>query len=278
MSFNKTKLQEFISAVIVLDTETTGVDDDSDIIELSMSFPTELDTSIDDMVNYTKRYKPNNPVPPESSAVHFISTEDLEDCERYEDDLENIELLMTQEVSKYYVGHNVQFDQRMINENYLKYNEELPVYLLDNSKWICTLRLAKKLFAEDPEFANLTLSYLWFKFGLYKEVNRPINAHAAKDDVYMTYKVLVRLIEVCIERGHIDPEKDIGEQVIEFVNTPIRYKVMPFGKHKGEKMNVVPLNYLEWMIRNSDVLDENMPNYDMDFAYTVMAEYNERVN
>lgn len=278
MTFNKTKLQEFISKMIVLDTETTGVDDDAHIIELSMTFPHELDMGIDDVLNYTMRYNPGVPVPPESSAVHFISTEDLVNCVTYEDELPNIEMLMEQEHIQYYVGHNVQFDQRMINENYLKYRSELPEYLLNNDKWICTLRLAKKLFAEDPEFANLTLSYLWFKFGLYTDVNRPINAHAAKDDVFMCYRVLIKLIEVCIERGHIDPELDIGSQLIEYVNTPMRYAVMPFGKHKGELMKNVPLNYLEWMIKNSDVLDEDMPNYDMDFAFTVQSEYLERVN
>lgn len=278
MTFNRTKLQEFITQMIVLDTETTGVDDDSHIIELSMTFPHDLDMGIDDVLNYTMRYNPGIPVPPESSAVHFISTEDLVNEVTYESELPNIELLMIQDHIDYYVGHNVQFDQRMINENYLKYNSELPAYLLDNDKWICTLRLAKKLFAEDPEFANLTLSYLWFKFGLHTSVNRPINAHAAKDDVFMCFKVLIKLIEVCIERGHINPDLDIGPQLIEYVNTPMRYSVMPFGKHKGELMKNVPLNYLEWMIKNSDVLDEDMPNFDMDFAFTVQSEYLERVN
>ena len=278
MEFNKTKLQEFIQKIIVLDTETTGVDDDSHIIELSLTFPQDLTTGIDDVVNYTQRYNPGIPVPPESSAVHFISTEELENCIKYADDLPTIEEMMKMEHIQYYVGHNVQFDQRMINENYLKSNSTLPDYLMDNSKWICTLRLAKKLFAEDKEFANMTLSYLWFKFGLYRSVNRPVNAHAAKDDVYMCLQVLIKLIEVCIERGHVDPNEDIGTQVCEFVNTPIRYSVMPIGKHKGELMKNVPLNYIEWMIKNSDVLNEDQPNYDMDFAYTLMSEYNERVN
>ena len=280
MDFNKTKLQEFIQQLIVLDTETTGVDDDSDIIELSMTFPLDLSTGIDDVVNYTNRYKPVADVPAEASAVHFITTEDLQNCVTYDQDLENIELMMKQQQIKYYVGHNVQFDQRMICENYLRYSgaTTLPDYLLDSNKWICTLRLAKKLFAEDAEFKNLTLSYLWFKFGLYRDVPRPVNAHAAKDDVFMCYKVLIKLIEVCIERGHIDPEQDIGSQLAVFVNTPIRYTVMSFGKHKGELMKNVPLNYIEWMIKNSDVLNEDQPNYDMDLAFSLMSEYNERVN
>lgn len=278
MQFDLTKLNEFIRSIIVLDTETTGVDDDAHIIELSMSFPQTINEDIDSITNYTSRYNPGVEVPPEASAVHFISTEDLVNEKTYESDLPTIDMLMSQEYTKYYAGHNVQFDQRMVNENNLKYRSELPEYLMDNSRWICTMKLAKKLFAENKEYANMTLSYLWYKFGLYRSVPRPVNAHAAKDDVFMCYQVLVKLIEICIQEGHIDPAQDIGPQLSTFVNTPIRYTVMPIGKHKGTLMKLVPMDYIIWMIGNSDVLNEAQPNYDVDLAFTIMSEYNERAN
>lgn len=270
------KLEEFLLNTIVTDTETTGVESEDDIIEFSASFPSTIAEDIDDIINYTQRYKPLKVVPPEASAVHFITTEELQNCITYESDLANIDEIFNSR--KYYVGHNVQFDRRMMTDNEFKYRGSVSEYLTDQNRWICTLRLAKKLFAEDIEFKNLTLSYLWFKFELYKSVNRPVNAHAAKDDVFMCYQVLVKLIEVCIERGHIDPEQEIGHQISNFCNTPIRYQVMPFGKHKGEQMSVVPLNYLEWMIRNSDILNTDNPNYDVDFAYTIECEYADRTN
>lgn len=274
--FQLTKLNEFLQSVIVTDTETTGVDSVDDIIEFSASFPETSTEDIDGIINYTARYKPLKDVPPEASAVHFITTEELQNCGTYVDDLPNLDQIFG--ARKYYIGHNVQFDRRMMTDNEFKYRNSVSEYLTDSSRWICTLRLAKKLFAEDVEFKNLTLSYLWFKFGLYHDVNRPVNAHAAKDDVFMCYQVLVKLIEVCIERGHVDPNQEIGQQISDFCNTPMRYRVMPFGKHKGEQMSTVPLNYIEWMIRNSDVLDEANPNYDMDFAYTLQCEYADRTN
>lgn len=270
------KLEEFLKNVSVLDTETTGVESDDDIIEFSISYPHGCHENIDTIDNYTLRYKPLKDIPPEASAVHFISTEEVANCIGYADDLENIDALMG--CRNYLIGHNVQFDRRMITDNEFKHRGSVAEYLLDDSRWICTLRLAKKMFAEDVEYKNLTLSYLWYKFGCYRDVHRAVNAHAAKDDVFMCYQVLVKLVEVAIERGHIDPTQDIGPQITEFVNTPIRYTVMPFGKHKGEQMSVVPLNYIEWMIRNSDVLNEDQPNYDMDFAHTLAAEYSERTN
>lgn len=270
------KMDEFLQKVVVNDTETTGVGEDDDIIEFSASFPMTANDDIDEIVNYTQRYKPLKSVPAIASSVHFITDEDLVDCGTYEDDIVNIDSLFG--TREFYVGHNVDFDRDMYMQNHAKYVGVVPEYMLDNTKWICTLRLAKKLFAEDMDYENFKLSYLWFKYGLNKSVTRPINAHAAKDDVFMCYKVLIHLVQICIERGEVDPTQDIGEQVIAFCNRPYRYNLMPIGKHKGEKMKNVPLNYLQWMITNSDILNADLPNYDADLAYTIECEYSERTN
>lgn len=276
LGLHMTKIDEFLQKSIVVDTETTGVESEDDIIELSASLPESTSDDIDDMVNYTKRYKPLKDIPPEASAVHFITNDELQDCGSYKDDLENIDIIFGSK--EYYIGHNVQFDNRMMTDNEYKYRNSVSQYLSDKTKWICTLRLAKKLFAEDKDFANLTLSYLWFKLECNKTASRKIIAHSAKDDVFMCCKVLIKLIEVAIQRGHINPDMDIGPQVVNFCNTPIVYEIMPFGKHKGELMSVVPLNYIEWMIKNSDILDDTNPNYDADLAHTLAWNYSMRTN
>lgn len=271
-----TKIDEFLQKVVINDTETTGVDEKAEIIEFSASLPMGKNDDIDEIANYTQRYKPSIPVPAISSSVHFITDEDLAECGSYKDDIENIDQLFL--AREYYVGHNVDFDRDMYIQNHRQHVGKVPEYMLDKTKWICTLRLAKKLFAEDMEYENFKLSYLWFKYDLHKTVNRQINAHSAKDDVFMCYKVLIKLIEICIDRGAIDPNQDIGEQVVAFCNTPYRYQVMPIGKHKGELMKNVPLNYLNWMITNSDILNSDLPNYDVDLAYSIECEYAERSN
>lgn len=269
------KLDEFFDNSMILDTETTGVDDDSDIIEFSASFPVSASDEFSQILNYTERYKPTHPVPAEASAVHFITTEDLQDCSTYKNSMDVITSLM--ETKQYFIGHNVQFDRSMLVANHKRNNPVVPPEMLDETRWICTLRFAKKLFAEDPEFKNLTLSYLWFKFELYKNCNHTIKPHSAEDDVFMCYKVLEHLVNIAAQRGHIDLTLDVGEEIVKYCNTPIRYEVMPFGKHKGMLMTELPLDYMKWMITNSDILNEEMPNFEPDLAFTFLSEYESRV-
>lgn len=271
-----TELEKFFNNIIVLDTETTGVDDDSDIIEFSASFPMSDNDSFDDVYNYTSRFKPTHDVPPDASAIHFITTEDLENEQSFVD--KSSEFYPLFEIKQYYVGHNVQFDRRMLIKNNERHLGGEVAEFENDESWICTLKLAKKLFAEDPEFKNLTLSYLWFKFELNKTCTHKIVPHSAEDDVYMCYKVLSHLVNIAIQRGLIDPTKEVGSQIVTLCNTPNIFTVMPIGKHKGMLMDDVPMNYIEWMINNSDMLNEDMPNFDADLAATFIYQVEKRFN
>ncbi len=269
-------LNDFFNNIIVLDTETTGTDDESEIIEFSASFPASENDSLDDLLNFTEKYKPNGTVPPEASAVHFITDEDLTDCRPYSEGYADFYPFF--DARQYFVGHNVQFDRRMLKVNHSRIVSTEFSPFEDDSRWICTLKLAKKLFAEDPEFKNLTLTFLWFKFKLNVGCSRKITPHSAEDDVYMTYRVLVHLVNTAIERGLIDTNADVGAQVVELSNTPVLYSTMTIGKHKGLPLDEVPQNYLEWMIMNMDVLNPEMPNFDVDLAYTVETEITRRMD
>lgn len=264
-----TEINKFFNNIVVADVETTGVTDDSDIIELSMSYPTGIDNQLDDIANFTSRFNPTHPVPPDASAIHYITTNELIN----EPDYKSMAITITELFSQktYYVGHNVQFDRRMLIENHNRSDCSSVIFENDDS-WICTLKLAKKLFAEDPEFKNLTLSYLWFKFELYKDSNVKISPHSAKDDVYMCYKVLAHLLNIAVERGMVDPSKEIGRQLTDITNSPTLYKAVPIGKYKGTVMEEVPMDYIVWMLANSDMLNENMPNFDADLAATFVNQ------
>ena len=44
--------------------------------------------------------------------------------------------------------------------------------------------------------------------------------------------------------------------MIEVLKNPVIYQRMPFGKHKGLKMEEVPVDYLQWLVGTD--LEEDM--------------------
>ena len=51
---------------------------------------------------------------------------------------------------------------------------------------------------------------------------------------------------------------------------------MTFGKHKGQLLSEVPASYYDWLLKNSDMLNETSDNYNPDFAISVENELNRR--
>lgn len=254
--------------ILVLDTETTGIKNTDEIIEFCSSFYHD-----DELITYTQRYNTDIQIPAIVSSVHFITNDDLVGQPKFSDESGLISELISSK--KYYVGHNVIFDRGMLVNEFERIGS-IPDELIHDSNWICTLKLAKKLYAEDESFENFTLSYLWFKFGLNKKVNKKITPHSAEDDVFMCLKVLEHLVNVLIEENIIDENKNIAEQLSAYVNEPVRFSKCTFGKHKGTPMKDVPMSYIKWMISSSDLLDETSNSFDADIAYTFLMEYSER--
>lgn len=264
-------VETFLRNLAVLDTETVSTADDADIIEYSFSVWSQGD----DLENITKKYNTTQDISHGASAIHFLTNEDLVDCPYLKDDsllLQTIEEFG----AKYFAGHNVGFDHRMIHNNLNRHGYNIPEQVQNKENWIDTLRIAKKLYAQDQSFENLKLSYLWFRLGVNKKVQRKIVPHSAEDDVLMCFHVMMHMLETLIDNGQVDPTKDVGEELVRFCQEPMNYQLMPFGKHKGMSMSEVPLTYLEWMVKNSDALDENQVNYDPDFAFTVIHQLTTR--
>lgn len=262
-------LKDFIKEqILVLDTETTGVDSTDAIIEFCASFFND-----DEILTYTERYNTSIEIPAIASSIHFITNEDLVNSPSFKD--ESTIIIDLLKAKQFYVGHNVIFDRGMMVNEFERLGS-IPSELVDDANWICTLKMAKKLYAEDESFENFKLSYLWFKLGLNKISTRTIVPHSAEDDVYMCLKVFEHLAQEMINLGIIDESGDIAKQITDYISVPVRYKKCTFGKHKGELMKDVPLSYIKWMITNSDLLDESGNSFDADIAYTFLTEYEER--
>ncbi len=262
-------IDSFLNSVGVIDTETTGTTENDDIIQLSIMIRLQMTK---ENSYYTSLYKPGIPVPPESSAVHFLSDDDVKDAPTFAQEAESVSIVI--DTFKYLIAHNAEFDRQMLANNFGRHYGNIPSNVLNKTNWICTLVIAKKLYGQDfDNFSNMTLGYLWFKLGLYKTSDHKVKPHDAQDDVYMCYKLLEHMIDECINRGIIDPNGNIGEQLHKFSTTPNILEYYPYGKYRGVKFSEVAnkdRRYLEWMVKTSDLLNENHPSCDLDFAETIV--------
>jgi exodeoxyribonuclease X len=132
-----------------------------------------------------------------------------------------------------YVAHNAAFDR-----------PKLPQI---TAPWICTLKLARKLY---PELESHSNQYLRYHFMLDVDVPENLHAHRALYDCYVTAALLLRLNRDA--RLTIAQMRDISAR-------PSLLHTMRFGKHKGKTFEEIAgqdQGYLRWALANMD-LDED---------------------
>lgn len=261
-------LQRFLKEVLVIDTETTGLLDkeDSEIIEIAAGkYDSANKLSIEDRL-----FGSVSPIPPEASAVNYISNRMIEGLPTLADSFDYVDDVMGfNGVIKYVlVAHNADFDRRMFIKEYSQYNNEDGLGIYKNKEnWLCTLRLAKSILGTDGPHEAFNLNYLRYYFDL--DVDDDIPGHRASCDVIVTAKLLEKLVEIGIEKGLIDENEEIRPQLTNLCWNPIKITTWTIGKHKGKKIEDIPTDYLLWCIQKLDFLDENHPNYDKDLATSI---------
>lgn len=258
-------IESFLETCSVIDVESTSPKpSECEIIELAFSL---YDGEWNCISNH---YKPSIPIPPASSELHFINDHMVADKPSFASVVDHGFFEATT-LCSYYVAHNARFDRTAILNNLELHHLDAGDRISDEDRWICTFKLAKKLFNGDNSFEAMRLGYLWFRLGLYeKNLTRKLIPHQADSDIYMAGKLLEHLLEVMIDRGIIDPAQPLGPQVIAYQNKPTILSHFPFGKHKGVEFGLVPTSYLNWAVMNLDSLDEQGDNYDEDLGATVM--------
>lgn len=169
-----------MAKVIVVDTETSGIGKEDQVIEFAYvelkPIPQFRDTTAPyiESTFFNKRYRPSVPIHPKAREVHGIDYKTLLGCDP-SDSLE-----FPKDVT-YMVAHNAQFDHRMLGK--------------PEVKLICTLDLAKKMSKFlDIEFPNHKLDTLI-------EVLSPDNVrnesgyHSASGDILKNIIVLQELLK-----------------------------------------------------------------------------------
>ncbi len=151
--------------VLVIDTETTGVDHNTDkIIEIgAVLVEADPETGqIGRVINtYSGLEDPGFPIPPQSTAIHGI-TDEMVKGQRFDDAamhqlLDGVQLVL---------AHNAAFDRPFL-ENRFRSFETLP--------WGCTF---KQINWNDEGFGSSKLEFIVYKLGYF------FDAHRAVTDCY----------------------------------------------------------------------------------------------
>lgn len=241
---------------MVLDTETTSDDYASaEIIESGFVIRENNNWSVFQELHAPTR----GPISPKIESICYITNEMLDGKTPFVESKDIFQSVVDAYVSGYIVAHNTFFDQKVLERHGIDFKD---------SAWLCTWRMAKKLFNNTPEIAETNLPYL--RFALDLDVPLDMYCHRAGNDSFITGQLLEAFIDILEETGQIDTTCDIGPQVLQWINEPIIYERMPFGKHKGEKLKDIPTSYWQWAMKNTNWFDDSAENHDPDLAASIL--------
>ncbi len=236
--------------VTIVNTETTGLDFKQDqVIALCVGYKSSTG-KWDNMTSYCKA---DVPITPEISYLHDITESMLGDKRLHE--LDGV----IPDVNEYVVMCNSTFHAGMINGNGSK--------MLSGKKLICVSRISKKLDALGLGMTNYKLPYLNHFFGANIKRNDYETDTAMHNAIIG--KVFEKQVEMMKALGQIH-EYNL-EEIYEWLEAPIIYENMTFGKHVGKPMVEIPITYWTWALSNMDSLQEDGDKYDSDLAASVAA-------
>lgn len=254
--------EEFLQKCLVLDTETNS--DDYKIAEI-----VESGFVIRENENWTifqELHKPiDRPIPPKVESICYITNEMVEDKNPFIDNKEVFQAVVDGYTDGYLVAHNHFFDMRVLGNHGVDTN---------NHSWICTWRMAKKLFMSTPEVEETNLPYL--RFALDLDVPIEMYCHRAGNDSFITGRLLEFFVDMLEAEGILDTSMPYGPQIAQWAAEPIIYERMPFGKHKGELMKDVPASYWQWAMKNTHWFDETADNFDPDLMASIHKALEDR--
>ena len=232
--------------LVFFDLETTGVNIVKDRI-IEISFVKVCPNGQE--ICKTRRINPGMPIPPESTAIHGITDEDVKDCPTFK---EIAKSLAAQIKGCDLAGYNSnRFDIPLLAEEFIRAGVDID---LNRRKFVDVQTIYHKM-----EQRTLAAAY---KFYCNKDLN---NAHTAEADTMATYEVLKAQLDRYPElQNDIDfLSKDSSyNNNVDFAGRMIYNdkgeEVFNFGKYKGQLVTDVlrrDPNYYEWIINGDFALN-----------------------
>lgn len=218
----------------VVDSETTGVGAEDKACEVAGFFVVdgEIVSHHESLVN------PGIPIPPEASAIHHITDEDVQDAPGIEDAM----MPFFEEEFDFVVAHQAAFDKRMMD--------------FGEAPWACTLKMSRAVYPDAPSHKNQFLRYY---LNLPKLTYASTSfAHRALYDSECTTHLFQHLLSKATSENPI-------ESIIHLSNNPRLLKTCKLKKHMDKPWSEVPRDYLNW------ILNPRTPHpqpFDEDIVFT----------
>lgn len=224
---------------VCLDCETTGLDPKNDrIIEIALIIFKGSET----LASFESLIDPQCIIPEASYSIHKISQDMVMGKPTIAKVLpEVLELVGKAPI----MGHGIDFDIQIILEEAARAGISTTI---QHNPRIDTVRLAR-IYGESP---SNSLEMLRTHFSIQEE-----GAHRAMSDVTVNIQVFHRLIHMYTTL----PE------VLQVLARPIIMKHMPLGKYKGRLFKELPLDYLQWAVRQK---------FDQDLIHSIKQELQRR--
>lgn len=208
---------------VILDTETTGVDEPGLLEAAFRGFSAPRDVGRGaHAVEFCGRFNPGKAISFGAMATHHIVPEDV-------DGAPAPATFALPDGTTFIIGHNCDFDWKVIGE--------------PKVKRICTLAFCRKLW---PECDSHTLGAMLYRLEGSAARDLLRNAHSAAADIEACRIVLSHVLDAL---GSPDTWEEVWRQC-EAARVP---EVMPFGKHKGTRIRDVPSDYKRWLLGQPDV-------------------------
>ncbi|MEA1893290.1 MAG: exonuclease domain-containing protein [Campylobacterota bacterium] len=239
---------------IILDTETTGVDENDRVIQLGFIVLGAKEIEV-----YNEFFSSDIPIGFRAMEVHGITPEMIENKPTCKDSQAYKRLCELNDNENYMIIHNAPFDLGMLEKEGFK----------TQMKVIDTLRVAKHIL---PEEEAHRLQYFRYKMQLYKEEQTEadklgivVKAHDAIGDV-LILKLFLSKLKDAVSAAF--PDENPVEKMVDLTTTPILVNSFKFGKYKGKTLTEVASSdagYLRWMLSSMENLDDDL-RYSINIA------------
>lgn len=213
-------------SALILDTETTSVDE-PEVIQLGYMGPVRQLTAagLDESVQVA-RFKPSKPISLGAMAVHHIIEADLADAPAWRGEW------ALPYGTEYLVGHNIDFDWKAIGQPHVAR--------------ICTLALSRSLW---PDLDSHSLSALTYHFTEHSEARDLLrNAHDAGRDVELCCRLILHILRAL---PHVSSWHELW-QASEKARVPSKFW---FGKYDGRLIREIRREdpgYIHWCLTKCD--------------------------